>query len=99
MSGEELGNLITKSFINGLIQGAIIMAPYIIGFCVLCVIIGLVKKKFRKKKQTILCPKCGAPMILRTASKGENQGKQFYGCSNFPKCREIINIAEMNKTK
>lgn len=35
------------------------------------------------------CPKCGAPMILRTATKGENKGSQFWGCSKFPKCRGI----------
>lgn len=51
-------------------------------------------EKLQEKPSSILCPKCGAPMILRTASKGANQGKQFYGCSNFPKCRKIINLTE-----
>lgn len=51
-------------------------------------------EKLQEKPSSILCPKCGAPMILRTASKGANQGKQFYGCSNFPKCREIVNLTE-----
>ena len=37
-----------------------------------------------------VCPKCGAPMILRTAKKGTNAGRQFYGCSAFPKCRAIL---------
>jgi hypothetical protein len=38
-----------------------------------------------------VCPKCGAPMVLRTVKKeGEHQGKQFYGCSTFPKCRGIL---------
>lgn len=40
----------------------------------------------------ILCPKCGAPMVKRKAAKGANAGKEFYGCSNFPKCRGIVNI-------
>ena len=35
------------------------------------------------------CPKCGVPMVLRTAGKGEQAGRQFYGCPNYPKCREI----------
>ena len=35
-----------------------------------------------------LCPKCGVSMVLRTASKGKQAGKQFYGCPNYPKCRE-----------
>ena len=41
---------------------------------------------------TIVCPKCGAPMVKRKASKGENAGKEFYGCSNYPNCRGIVNI-------
>lgn len=32
------------------------------------------------------CPKCGKPLVLRTAKKGENVGQQFWGCSGFPKC-------------
>jgi hypothetical protein len=36
-----------------------------------------------------LCPKCGIPMVLRTVAQGEHKGKQFYGCSNYPRCREM----------
>jgi hypothetical protein len=36
------------------------------------------------------CSKCGGVMILRTAKSGSNQGQQFWGCSNFPKCRGVI---------
>jgi len=39
-----------------------------------------------------LCPKCGVPMALRTAQRGEQAGRKFYGCPNYPRCREIINI-------
>jgi hypothetical protein len=35
-----------------------------------------------------ICPKCGIPMVLRTASKGQQAGQPFFGCKNFPKCRE-----------
>ena len=35
------------------------------------------------------CPRCGSELVLRTAKKGNNAGNQFYGCSNFPKCRYI----------
>ena len=38
------------------------------------------------------CPRCGSPLVLRTAKKGDNAGNQFYGCSAFPKCRYIQNI-------
>ncbi len=43
-------------------------------------------------EEKIKCPKCGAEMIKRVATKGANAGKSFYGCSNFPKCRGILNI-------
>lgn len=41
-----------------------------------------------------LCPKCGIPMVLRTVVQGAYKGKQFYGCKNFPRCREmkLVNI-------
>jgi hypothetical protein len=39
-----------------------------------------------------LCPKCDAPMIIRTSTKGENLGKLYYVCSNYPKCREILPV-------
>ncbi|QSX32169.1 DUF2726 domain-containing protein [Shewanella avicenniae] len=36
------------------------------------------------------CPKCGEPMVLRTAKSGSNAGHEFWGCSAFPKCRCIL---------
>ncbi|MFN3762262.1 MAG: DUF2726 domain-containing protein, partial [Anaerolineae bacterium] len=36
-----------------------------------------------------MCPKCGVPMVLRTVTQGKYQGRQFYGCVNFPRCREV----------
>lgn len=38
------------------------------------------------------CPKCEAPMKLRTAGKGWNKGAQFWGCSAFPRCRFILPV-------
>ena len=32
------------------------------------------------------CPKCGAPMVLRTR---KSDGDHFWGCPNFPSCRGI----------
>ena len=39
-----------------------------------------------------VCPRCGAKLVVRTAKKGENVGRQFLGCSAFPNCRYIENI-------
>lgn len=36
------------------------------------------------------CPNCGAPMVLRTARRGPNAGGQFYGCSNYPRCKSTL---------
>lgn len=38
------------------------------------------------------CPRCGARMIKRMATKGVNAGKEFYGCSKYPNCKSIIKI-------
>lgn len=38
------------------------------------------------------CPKCGSEMVLRTAKRGDNQGGKFWGCSNYPECRGIVNV-------
>lgn len=39
-----------------------------------------------------LCPRCSGTMVKRIAKGGENAGKEFWGCTNFPKCREIVTI-------
>lgn len=44
------------------------------------------------QEKVVLCPKCGAPMVKRMATRGVNAGKPFYGCSRYPKCKEIVNI-------
>ena len=35
------------------------------------------------------CPKCNNEMVLRTTKKGSNQGEQFWGCPDYPRCRGI----------
>jgi len=35
------------------------------------------------------CPTCGSEMIKRTAKQGANAGGEFWGCSQFPKCRGV----------
>jgi ssDNA-binding Zn-finger/Zn-ribbon topoisomerase 1 len=42
-----------------------------------------------KEKQPPVCPKCNRAMVLRVAKKGVFQGKRFYGCPNYPHCREV----------
>lgn len=33
-----------------------------------------------------LCPKCGKPMLKRTQTRGQHQGRDFWGCGDYPKC-------------
>ena len=35
------------------------------------------------------CPRCGAPLVLRTARRGRHKGSEFYGCSSYPKCSYV----------
>lgn len=41
-----------------------------------------------------LCPRCGGQLVMRVAAKGTHQGKKFWGCSNYPKCRYIENLTD-----
>jgi ssDNA-binding Zn-finger/Zn-ribbon topoisomerase 1 len=36
------------------------------------------------------CTKCGIPMVVRKAVRGSNAGKTFYGCTNYPQCKEVL---------
>jgi restriction system protein len=38
------------------------------------------------------CPKCGKPMVLRTAKTGRNAGQQFWGCSAYPDCKGVVKV-------
>lgn len=42
-----------------------------------------------EKQNQRLCPKCGSEMVIRKVKKGTNTGKQFWGCSTYPKCRSV----------
>lgn len=47
-----------------------------------------------EKSSQTLCPKCGSAMRIRESKRGDNAGKQFWGCSNYPRCRGIVTISE-----
>ena len=38
---------------------------------------------------SVLCEKCGKPMVLRSSKRG-----YFLGCSGYPKCKTIVNISD-----
>lgn len=38
------------------------------------------------------CPNCSGAMIKRVSKKGDNVGREFWGCKTFPKCRGVVPI-------
>ncbi len=51
-----------------------------------------VKKIVKETSDTKSCSRCNSDMVLRKATKGKNAGNEFWGCSAFPKCRNVIEI-------
>lgn len=45
------------------------------------------KKEYNKKLDSGICPRCGGTLIKREGKFGE-----FYGCSNYPKCKFTTRI-------
>ena len=42
-----------------------------------------------------LCPKCQAPMTLRTVRRpGPRYGNQFWGCRDYPRCRGVRQVED-----
>lgn len=39
------------------------------------------------------CPKCGKPMFRRVQRKGQMQGREFWGCSDYPNCNGTLPIS------
>lgn len=38
------------------------------------------------------CPKCGKTMLRRMQNRGRMQGREFWGCSDYPNCTGILPI-------
>jgi len=49
-----------------------------------------VREIIEEKSDIKACSKCGSDMLLRKATKGKNAGNDFWGCTTFPKCRNVI---------
>lgn len=43
-------------------------------------------------EEKLLCPRCGAVMVKRQAKRGAYAGNVFWGCSNYPECKCIVNV-------
>ncbi len=46
-----------------------------------------------------LCQKCGVPMTIQVAQKGEHQGKRFYVCPNYIQCLQVFPVENQMEEK
>jgi restriction system protein len=44
------------------------------------------------KPSAPVCPACKSSMVLRTAKRGNRVGSSFWGCAQYPKCRQTVAI-------
>jgi hypothetical protein len=54
--------------------------------------VSMLQANAAKEKSCDLCSRCGKDLVLRVAKKGPNQGKEFMGCTGFPKCRFVRDL-------
>lgn len=54
---------------------------------------GLLEKVTEGDYKTPTCPHCDTKMVLRTSKKGNNPGHQFWGCRNYPRCRQTLRLS------
>ncbi|UDL06109.1 nuclease-related domain-containing protein [Marinobacter sp. CA1] len=52
-----------------------------------------VREIVARKEGELRCPKCRGEMVKRTVKRGDNAGKEFFGCKAFPKCRGVVDSA------
>lgn len=50
------------------------------------------RRKQDRTDQIPGCPACGKAMVLRTARSGKNAGRQFWGCSDYPDCKGMVDL-------
>ena len=41
---------------------------------------------------TPTCPNCNQKMVSRTATKGKSAGSSFWGCANYPRCKQTFKM-------
>lgn len=51
-----------------------------------------VREIANEKVETNSCSRCNSPMVLRKTTRGKNAGNEFWGCSAFPKCKNVANL-------
>ena len=50
--------------------------------------------EYENASEGMKCPRCGGTLVKRVTKRGENQGREFLGCSNYPRCKYTKNITK-----
>lgn len=50
--------------------------------------------KAERDKTHPLCPKCQIHMVRRRAKRGAHKGQWFWGCTNYPRCKALVQLGE-----
>jgi ssDNA-binding Zn-finger/Zn-ribbon topoisomerase 1 len=45
--------------------------------------------------ETNTCPECGSAMTRRTAKRGQFTGQDFLGCTRYPMCHGVRQVASL----
>jgi hypothetical protein len=54
----------------------------------------LLKTAFAGDFSTPTCPNCDIKMVSRTAHKGKDVGSTFWGCRNYPRCKQTFKMRD-----
>lgn len=46
----------------------------------------------QRHSSTVICPKCGGELVVRTVKSGPRVGENFHGCQKFPQCRYVRSL-------
>lgn len=52
------------------------------------------RKQMSVQADAPTCPQCGKTMIKRVAKKGIHSGKEFWSCSDYPRCNGTRNMSD-----
>lgn len=95
-------NVLDKNWVDYLLSKKNLLLSYeLVQYSIKCINSQKIEASFKanqehinqiRDKQKIIssnysCPKCGSVLIKRVSKKGDNMGREFYGCSKFPQCR------------
>jgi len=46
-----------------------------------------------------MCPTCGAELRLRKSRKGRHAGVEFWGCTDYPRCKTVVPVEAASEAR